>query len=159
ENVPSATTTAAAVVTRVRPDGNVLHVAQHRLREKKFLFDRKFPVTPFRAVTTLQGLEQAVAELGLPGVLKTAAFGYDGKGQCKLESKKEIISAHAGLGGAEGIYEAWVDYSMEVSVIAARSPSGSMAVYPIFENCHSQHILDLTVAPARIPARLASDAT
>src|SRR5260221_348054 len=89
ENVSAAATAAPADVAPVRPAGQVLHTTQHRLREKTFLATNGFPVTPFRAVRTAADLRDAVAALGLPSILKTAGFGYDGKGQTKLTSMEQ----------------------------------------------------------------------
>ena len=158
ENVPSATSRAAAEVVPVRPAGEVLHITQQRLREKTFLGAHGFPVTPFRRITTLDELEAAARDLGLPAVLKTASFGYDGKGQQKLRSVAELPEAFAALAGAEGIYEAFVDFSKEVSVIAARTSDGEFAAFPVFENAHADHILDVTFAPAAIPEALSGEA-
>ena len=158
ENVPSATSRAAAEVVPVRPAGEVLHITQQRLREKTFLGSHGFPVTPFRRITTLAELEAAARDLGLPAVLKTASFGYDGKGQQKLRSVAELPEAFAALAGAEGIYEAFVDFSKEVSVIAARTSDGGFAAFPVFENAHADHILDVTFAPAAIPEAMSVEA-
>ncbi|NBP25453.1 MAG: 5-(carboxyamino)imidazole ribonucleotide synthase, partial [Proteobacteria bacterium] len=154
ENVPSATSDACAEWVPVRPDGKVLHITQQRLREKGFLHDHGFPVTPFRAIHSQEDLETAARDLGLPGVLKTASFGYDGKGQRTIRSTAELPEAFAGLGGAEGIYEAFVDFAQEVSVVGARTLDGEFAAFPVFENVHRHHILDVTVSPARIPPAL-----
>jgi len=154
ENVPSATSDACAEWVPVLPDGNVLHITQQRLREKGFLRDHGFPVTPFRAIHSQEDLETAARDLGLPGVLKTASFGYDGKGQRTIRSTAELPEAFAGLGGAEGIYEAFVDFAQEVSVVGARTLDGEFAAFPVFENVHRHHILDVTVSPARIPPAL-----
>jgi len=154
ENVPSETSRAAAEVTRVRPDGQVLHITQQRLREKTFLRDHGFPVTAFRSVDSLADLRAAVAELGLPAVLKTASFGYDGKGQQLLRPGADLGEAFRLLGGGQGILEAFVDFTRELSVVAARSVDGSFAAFPVFENVHSHHILDVTSAPAAIPDEL-----
>jgi 5-(carboxyamino)imidazole ribonucleotide synthase len=154
ENVPSETSRAAAEVTRVRPDGQVLHITQQRLREKTFLRDHGFPVTAFRSVDSLADLRAAVAELGLPAVLKTASFGYDGKGQQLLRPGADLGEAFRLLGGGQGILEAFVDFTRELSVVAARSVDGSFAAFPVFENVHSHHILDVTSAPAAIPNEL-----
>jgi 5-(carboxyamino)imidazole ribonucleotide synthase len=158
ENVPSITTDAVAEITLVRPAGRVLHVTQQRLREKTFLRDHGFPVTPFRRITSLTELQSATRELGLPAVLKTASFGYDGKGQTKVRTEDELSNAFAGLNGAEGIYEAFVDFEKEVSVVAARTLSGEFKAFPVFENSHADHILDVTFAPAAIPEELAGEA-
>lgn len=154
ENVPSATSDACAEWVPVRPDGKVLHITQQRLREKGFLRHHGFPVTPFRAIHSQEDLETAACDLGLPGVLKTASFGYDGKGQRTIRSTTELPEAFAGLGGAEGIYEAFVDFAQEVSVVGARTLDGEFAAFPVFENVHRHHILDVTVSPARIPPAL-----
>ena len=159
ENVPSATSRAAAEVVPVRPDGHVLHITQQRLREKSFLRDHGFPVTPFRAIHGERDLSDAIQSLGLPGILKTASFGYDGKGQQTLRSADEVPAAYRALNGAEGIYEAFVEFGQEISVVAARTGDGSMAVFPVFGNTHLNHILDLTVCPAAISPMLAEEAT
>ncbi len=158
ENVPSATTRAAAEFAPVRPDGQVLHITQQRLREKTFLQDNGFPVTPFKRIVSLSELEAAAQELGLPAVLKTASFGYDGKGQVKLRAPEDLPAAFAALKGAEAIYEAFVDFEKEISVVAARTLSGAVSAFPVFENAHADHILDVTFAPANIPAALAEEA-
>jgi 5-(carboxyamino)imidazole ribonucleotide synthase len=156
--VPAESTAAAAEFAPVRPDGQVLHTTQNRLREKNFLAKHGFPVTPFRPVNSLTELQAAVKELGLPAVLKTAAFGYDGKGQVKLRDTAQLPDAFAALRGAEGIYEAFVDFEKEVSVVAARTLTGEFSAFPVFENAHANHILDVTFAPAAITTRLAKEA-
>jgi len=158
ENVPAASTAAAAEFAPVRPAGQVLHTTQNRLREKTFLSKNGFPVTPFRAVNSVGDLEKAAKELGLPAVLKTAAFGYDGKGQVKLRNAAQLPEAFAALRGAEGIYEAFVDFEKEVSVVAARTLRGDLSAFPVFENTHANHILDVTFAPAAISPKLAKEA-
>lgn len=158
ENVPSETSRACAEFAPVRPDGEVLHITQNRLREKTFLADHGFPVTAFRRIGSLSDLEGAATDLGLPAILKTASFGYDGKGQQRITGRDGLPSAFAGLGGAEGILEARVDFEKEVSVVAARTLDGRFAAFPVFENAHSHHILDVTVSPARIPPDLARQA-
>ena len=158
ENVLSMTTQAVAEIVPVRPGGSVLHITQHRLREKNFLRENGFPVTPFRRITTLVDLQSAVRDLGLPAVLKTASFGYDGKGQTKVRSESELAGAFAALAGAEGIYEAFVDFEKEVSVVAARTIGGEFKAFPVFENAHENHILDVTFGPAAISPNLAREA-
>ena len=158
ENVLSITTEAVAEIVPVRPAGCVLHVTQQRLREKTFLSDNGFPVTPFRRITSLDELQSAARDLGLPAVLKTASFGYDGKGQSKLGVGADLSLAFAALKGAEGIYEAFVDFEKEVSVVAARTLSGEFKVFPVFENSHANHILDVTFAPAAFSEKLAREA-
>lgn len=159
ENVPSRASEVAAQHTIVRPTGSVLHITQERLREKAFLRDHGFPTTPFCAVKSYAELRAATRELGLPAVLKTASFGYDGKGQQKVYAQSDLERVFAALGGAVGIYEAWVDFEKEISVVAARTADGQFAAYPVFENRHAHHILDVTFAPATISPQLAKEAT
>lgn len=158
ENVPSATAEAAARFAPVRPAGRVLHVTQHRLREKTYLCEQGFPVTPFRAVHSADELRVAIQELGCPAVLKTAGWGYDGKGQAKIHSVEEASLAWERLGTSEAILEGFVDFRLEVSVIGARGLDGTFAHFGLLENAHSNHILDVTVAPARVSSQVAAEA-
>jgi 5-(carboxyamino)imidazole ribonucleotide synthase len=150
ENVPAATVAAAAEFAPVRPGGDVLHITQHRLREKTFLEAAGLPVTPFRRVASLADLRSAVDELSLPAVLKTAGFGYDGKGQFTIRGREQLEEAWRAVGEAEAVLEAFIDFECELSVIAARSSSGESLHYGVVENSHSHHILDITVAPANV---------
>jgi 5-(carboxyamino)imidazole ribonucleotide synthase len=149
ENIPIASVEWAAACTTVRPAGQVLHICQHRLREKEFLSGAGFPVAPFAPVNSNAELRAAMARLGAPAVLKTAAFGYDGKGQRKIASAAEAESVAV---DAPSVLEGFVPFAQEVSVIVARGVDGQTATFPVCENVHSNHILDLTVAPARIPS-------
>ncbi len=148
ENVPAACVEAASQFAPVRPSGHVLHTAQHRLREKTFLARHGFPLAPFRHVTSAESLRAAVEELGLPSVLKTAGFGYDGKGQMKLSTPEEVSAAVEALGEREAVLEAFVDFEREVSVVAARGLGGEFEHYGVVENTHRRHILDLSIAPS-----------
>lgn len=158
ENVPSETTEVVAQFALVRPAGQVLHITQHRLREKTYLSEHGFPVTPFRAVRSAEGLETAVQDLGCPAVLKTAGWGYDGKGQIKIHSANEAAAAWRQLATSEAILEGFVNFRLEVSVVAARGLDGAFAHFGVLENAHSDHILDVTVAPARISPKIVAEA-
>jgi 5-(carboxyamino)imidazole ribonucleotide synthase len=158
ENVPAATAAAAAECAPVRPDGAVLHVTQHRLREKTFLAAAGLPITPFAAVRSQAELNTAVTRLGLPAVLKTAGWGYDGKGQLKLGSPDDVADAWRTLGTDEAVLEAWVDFECELSVVAARSIDGALADYGVIANTHRDHILDISLAPAAVPPAVAREA-
>jgi 5-(carboxyamino)imidazole ribonucleotide synthase len=158
ENVSSLALEAAEAIVPIRPGRDVLYTTQNRLREKKFLADAGIPVAPFRSIASADDLKQAAQDLGLPAILKTAGFGYDGKGQQRLNIPEEIDRAFAGLGGQEGILEAFVDFSCEISVVAARGLDGSFAHYGAVENIHKNHILATTIAPARIPEKLQAQA-
>jgi 5-(carboxyamino)imidazole ribonucleotide synthase len=158
ENIPVTTVDAVAAHIPVRPSGAVLHTTQHRLREKTFLSRGGFPVTPFRPVRSMVDLRTGVRDLGLPAVLKTAGFGYDGKGQSKITSLSEGEAALQALDGQEAILEAFVDFEREVSVIAARGLDGSFAHYGVIENAHRHHILDVSIAPAAVSRKIAHEA-
>jgi len=152
ENVPAQTAEAAARAAPVRPSGEVLHVTQHRLREKTYLSGRGFPVTPFRAVRSLAELEAALTALGCPALLKTAGWGYDGKGQVRIAAPAQAAAAWAELGGQEAVLEAFVAYEREVSVVAARGHDGAIVDFGVIENHHVGGILDVSLAPARVGA-------
>lgn len=158
ENVPTETAQAASECTLVRPAGSVLHTTQHRLREKTFLSSNGFPVTPFRAIRSIEDVRAAVRDLGLPAVIKTASFGYDGKGQNTVRSLAEAERIWNTGGGAERIYEAFVDFDREVSVVAARGADGAFAHWGVIENAHANHILDVSVSPADVPPEVAREA-
>jgi 5-(carboxyamino)imidazole ribonucleotide synthase len=156
ENIPYEAVNALAKRVPVRPGPGVLHVAQHRLREKTYLAAKGFPVVPFKPVDSRAGLASAVRELGLPAVLKTAGFGYDGKGQVQIASPEQLDGAYRTLAGQQGVLEAFVPFEREVSVVAARGVDGGFAHYGAVHNLHRDHILDLTLAPADLP-RAVSD--
>jgi 5-(carboxyamino)imidazole ribonucleotide synthase len=158
ENVPAESVEAAAAHAPVRPSGSVLYTTQHRLREKSFLARGGFPVARFKRVDGAESLRAALAEVGYPAVLKTAGFGYDGKGQTKLDSEADVEGALAALGGREAVLEAFVDFEREVSVVAARGQRGEFRHYGVFENTHRRHILDLSVAPAPLADETAREA-
>ncbi|MEO6325807.1 MAG: 5-(carboxyamino)imidazole ribonucleotide synthase [Thermoanaerobaculia bacterium] len=158
ENVPSATVAAAAEFAPVRPGGRVLHVCQERLREKSFLVSAGLPVTPYAAVSSLDELKAGLARLGTPAVLKTAAFGYDGKGQHRIGAPEEAGAVWSAIAGQPAILESFVSFEHEVSVVAARGLDGAFAPFEVAENIHRRHILDVSVAPARIPPRVARHA-
>ncbi|CAN5905016.1 5-(carboxyamino)imidazole ribonucleotide synthase [soil metagenome] len=153
ENIPVATVEAVSSVVPVRPGWKALHTAQNRLREKTFLRDAGFPVAPFREVPGRAALDEALREIGVPAVLKTAGFGYDGKGQSKISTLEDADDAWDALGG-EAILESWVDFDKEVSVVAARGLDGSFVHYGVVENTHDRHILDVTVAPADVSPKI-----
>lgn len=152
ENVPSLTAEVVSEFVPVRPRGEVLHIAQHRLREKTFLSDNGIPVAPFRHIRTEEDLRNGADALGYPCILKTAGFGYDGKGQNKLHSPQDIDRVAATLKHGEAVLEGFIDFDMEISVVAARGADGAFVHYGVCENVHANHILDVTIAPGRVPA-------
>ena len=148
ENVPAETARAAAEMALVRPAGEVLHVTQNRLREKTFLKNAGLPTAPWEPVESLVELETALRTIGVPAVLKTAGFGYDGKGQYRIAQPEDAHGAWDTMRGQEAVVEGWVDFEAEVSVVAARSVTGDFAHYGAVRNDHRNHILDTTMAPA-----------
>jgi 5-(carboxyamino)imidazole ribonucleotide synthase len=154
ENVPSSAVETAAQFVAVHPRGEILHITQNRLREKTWLAAGGFPVTPFRHISTAEDLENAVGELGYPCILKTAGFGYDGKGQVKIKSPEDAGSAFSGLAGRESVLEAFVDFEKEVSVVCARDAGGNFTNYGVIENSHANHILDISFAPALVSEKV-----
>jgi 5-(carboxyamino)imidazole ribonucleotide synthase len=158
ENVPSKTVEAAAEFVDVHPKGEILHTTQNRLREKTFLSDNGFPVTPYRHIKTIDDLYRAADALGYPCVLKTAGFGYDGKGQAKVRAHSDLDEAFAAMAGRDSILEAFVDFAKEVSVVCARDQAGNFAHYGVIENEHANHILDVSFAPAIVSKTVYNDA-
>ena len=151
ENVPIAAIDAVEAVTPVRPSGMALHTTQQRAREKTFLADHGIPTAPFANAATLDELWHAVASIGTPAIVKTAAFGYDGKGQHTVTTPADVEHIWTAIGHQEAVVEKRITLQAEVSVIAARGLDGEVALYPVFENRHRHHILDVTTAPAAIP--------
>ena len=150
ENIPATTIEWASGNRLVRPRGEILLIAQNRLREKEFLSDAGFPVAPFRKVASLADLTKAVEAIGRPSILKGGAFGYDGKGQERIETGTNLEAVWAGREDEVCVLEQAIDFDREISVIVARAPDGSTAVFPVCENIHRNHILDVTLVPARI---------
>lgn len=153
ENVPATTAAACAEIVPVRPAGAVLHVTQNRLREKTFLRDRGFPIAGFRHIR-----HESDFDATSTGILKTSGFGYDGKGQARITDASQAPAAWSAIGHADAILEEFIDFDCELSVVAARGVDGSFAHYGAVRNEHRHHILDLTVAPAPIPEKLAAEA-
>jgi 5-(carboxyamino)imidazole ribonucleotide synthase len=158
ENVPSRTVETAAQFVEVHPKGEILHTTQNRLREKTFLSGHGFPVAAFRHIKTIENLYRAVEEIGTPAVLKTAGFGYDGKGQTKIEAIGDIEPAFENLKGNEAVLEAFIEFEKEVSVVAARDGRGHFAHYGVIENRHARHILDISFAPGRVSSKTQEEA-
>ena len=155
ENIPLVAIQRAASITPVRPGELVLATSQHRVLEKTTLRDAGFPVTPFRAVDSPEDLRAAAEELGgWELILKTANWGYDGKGQRAVRTEAEADEALLRLGPRNVIAEKRIAFSDEVSVLVARSLHGEVAAYPMIHNTHVRHILDLSVCPA--PPRLSA---
>jgi 5-(carboxyamino)imidazole ribonucleotide synthase len=158
ENIPRATIDWAGRTRLVRPRGEILLIAQNRLREKEFLAGAGFPVAPFRRVASASDLTSALEAIGRPAILKEAAFGYDGKGQQRIDSETDVHAIWSERVDVECVLERVIDFEKEISVIVARGPDGQTAVFPVCENVHRHHILDLTLAPARVSEPVAKAA-
>ncbi len=158
ENVPAATTEVCAKFAPVRPAGHVLYISQNREREKTYLRDAGLPVTPFIPVASAADIHAAAANGGLPAILKTADWGYDGKGQVRLMSTDQIDAAWSSLGVARGVLEQFIDFEAELSVVAARGLDGTIVTYGPMWNTHSHHILDVSICPAPFAERMQQEA-
>jgi len=159
ENIPPATVEFVAQSIPSHPSANVLAICQNRRREKEFLRASGIPCANFAVVSSLAELQAAVRTIGFPCVLKTADFGYDGKGQVKLPTAAaDLAAAWNKIGGGVGVLEAWVPFQLEISVLVARTVDGRTAVYDAAENLHRNHILHLSLSPARISAATATEA-
>jgi 5-(carboxyamino)imidazole ribonucleotide synthase len=156
ENIPAATIEWASRVQLRRPRVEILLIVQDRLREKEFLQGAGFQVAPFRRVADRAGLRNAVKAIGRPAILKGASFGYDGKGQERIDKGTELDALWARREDEVCVLESVIDFEKEISVIVARAPNGTTAVFPVCENFHRHHILDVTLAPALINDHVAT---
>jgi 5-(carboxyamino)imidazole ribonucleotide synthase len=166
ENIPLSAISEVARLRPLRPRGEVLHICQNREREKAFLADHGFPHACYAVVDSPESLSAALERIGTPSVLKTADFGYDGKGQLKLEGAVEPKKFWQKFSSSRGVLEQWIPFEAELSVIVGRGLDGRMIAFPPSENIHKRHILDISIVPARIPSavreaaiQLASDIT
>ncbi|MET0744436.1 MAG: 5-(carboxyamino)imidazole ribonucleotide synthase [Microvirga sp.] len=150
ENVPGATAAILGVHAPLAPNARALAITQDRFEEKTFVADLGIPVAPFAAISTPSDYTEAVASIGLPAVLKTRRFGYDGKGQAMIERWDSGLAAWDDLGRAPSILEGFVAFEREVSVVAARTREGGFAAYDLCANEHRAHILDTTRVPAGV---------
>lgn len=159
ENVPVEATRVLEDKVTLHPRPEILHICQNREREKNFLRDSGIPCAPFAIVDSLTDLESALSKIGRPSVLKTAAFGYDGKGQLKISAEDTDTEAiWKQFGQHRAVLEGWMDFDMEISVMVAANEQGEVTTFPVAENIHTNHILDYSIIPARISAELQSEA-
>ena len=158
ENLPVESLRWMSRTCHVRPSPEVLFICQNREREKSFLRENGFPSTRFVLVDSCEALHKFLPEIGLPAVLKTTRFGYDGKGQVLIKREEEAVEGWNSLGAQRCILEAWVNFRTELSVIVARGLDGELAVFDPVENVHRNHILAYSVAPARIREEILASA-
>lgn len=150
ENIPAEPLEAIAKLVELHPSPGVLRTCQNRRREKAWLSANAFPHAAY--AEALEGdIEAAAGRVGLPCVVKTADFGYDGKGQMRIATGEDLARASAIFRGRRCVVEEWVDFEREISVICARTGTGETRPFPASENIHSDHILDISIVPARVP--------
>ena len=149
ENVPTAALDALEALRPIRPNRRALAISQDRLLEKAFLTGLGLTCAPYAAVQDLHDLDTAIAQIGTPAILKTTRLGYDGKGQMRIKTIAEAPAAHAAMQGAPSVLEGFIDFSHEVSVIAARGLDGSVACYDPGENVHKDGILHARLSPSQ----------
>jgi 5-(carboxyamino)imidazole ribonucleotide synthase len=158
ENVPAEALQSLAARVTVRPPVHAVAIAQDRIAEKSFLRDRGFPTAPFRAVARTEDLHDALAAVGTPALLKTSRLGYDVKGQASIGCIADLEHAFVRFGAVPCVLERRLDLEAELSVVLARGSDGEFRPFPVAENTHREGILETTVVPATVPARLAADA-
>ena len=158
ENIPTAALDLLEPLRPIRPGRDALRISQDRITEKDFLTSLGLRTAPYAAVDDAASLEAAIAAVGVPAILKTRRFGYDGKGQSRLMTADDAPRALADMAGAPAILEGFVDFQYEVSVIGARNARGDVACYDPGENVHRDGILHTTTVPSRLSASLRMDA-
>ncbi len=159
ENAPAEVLIELAKRTTVRPSGNAVAIAQDREQEKGFFKAKGFPVGPFAMIKSAADIAAALKVVKLPAVLKTARFGYDGKGQARIANVGELESVLAHWKFPPSILEEFIALKLEISVVLARAADGEISVFPVAENQHVNGVLDITIAPARISTVIAAHAT
>ena len=158
ENIPTEALDVIESITPIHPNREALRTSQDRLTEKTFLEGLGLRVAPFADIANAADLEAALQTIGAPAILKTRRFGYDGKGQSRLRSADDATTAWADMADSPSVLEGFVDFSIEVSVIAARSASGDVACFDPGENVHRDGILHTTTVPARLSGAQRMDA-
>ncbi|UWP89750.1 5-(carboxyamino)imidazole ribonucleotide synthase [Aliiroseovarius crassostreae] len=158
ENIPTAALDALEALAPIRPGREALRVSQDRIVEKDFLSDLGLATAPYANVESIEDMVAAVAAIGAPSILKTRRFGYDGKGQARLKTTEDADAAFADMQGAPAVLEGFVNFTHEISIIAARGVTGEVACFDPGENVHKNGILDTTTVPARLTGAQRTDA-
>ena len=143
---------------KIEPSPSTLGIIQDKFSQKTFLSENELPVSQFYEITSLNDLREKIKELGLPVLLKSRRDAYDGRGNFKITSSDEIEKAYHHFDGKSLMVEKFVNFKMEVSVIAARNTKGNIVTYPLVENIHENNILKMTIAPARVSDDVIKDA-
>lgn len=158
ENIPAEPLWTIEKYVQLHPHWGVLETCQNRMREKTWLRKNDFPHVPFAEVEAGDDLAAAIRKIGLPCVVKTADFGYDGKGQIKVSDDASMERAVASFKKQRCVIEKFIDFKCELSVLVARSSNGEVKAFPVAENIHTKHILDFSIVPARVPDAVKADA-
>ncbi len=158
ENIPLSAVEWLAERIPVRPSAKALATAQDRQAEKDFFRELDIPTVPYASVTSAAELELALEQIGTPALLKTARFGYDGKGQLRLQAGDDLIASWRALATDRAVLEGFLDLDREISIILARAHDGTTACFDPVENEHRNNILHRSIVPARVPAHLTNQA-
>lgn len=158
ENIPTPTLERLGRIRPVHPRAGALHICQNREREKLFLRQNNYPHAPFEVVSSAEELGRALKKIGTPSVLKTADFGYDGKGQLKLAGEADAAAVWEKFNAPRAVLEGWISHECELSIICARGADGRALTFPVSENIHADHILDFSIVPARISESVQAEA-
>ena len=158
ENIPVSTVDTITKTTPVYPNSKVLEVSQDRLTEKNFLNDLGIVTAPYAGISNLAQAVDVLNDISYPAVLKTRRFGYDGKGQAIVKNSDDLATAWQKIGSDKVIVEGFIDFDLEISVLAARGQDGEIKCFVPVENQHKNHILDLSIAPARIDGKIREEA-
>ena len=158
ENIPTSALDILENIRPIHPNREALRVSQDRITEKDFLANLGLTPAPYAAVDTLADLEHAVTEIGMPAILKTRRFGYDGKGQARINTAADLGQAIADMAGQPAVLEGFVNFTHEISVIGARSENGDVSCFDPGENIHRGGILHTTTVPARLSKAQRMDA-
>ena len=158
ENIPTAALDVLEAQKPIRPNREALAISQDRLKEKAYLTKLGLTCAPYAMVNSLDDLRAAIAKIGTPAILKTTQLGYDGKGQARLMTAADVPGAWDTMQGAPSVLEGFIDFTHEISVIAARAADGAVACYDPGENVHRAGILHSTTVPARLTANQRTDA-
>lgn len=144
--------------TKINPSPHTLEIIQDKLVQKTFLAKNQLPVVEFVDIESLEDLKEKIKKFGFPSLLKTCKYAYDGRGNFKINSEQDLILGFEQFSGQTLMLEKFIDFKMEVSVIAARNTKGDIATYPVVENIHEENILRMTIAPARVSEKVAKKA-
>jgi len=144
--------------TKINPSPHTLEIIQDKLVQKTFLAKNQLPIAEFVAIESLEDLKEKIKKFGFPSLLKTRKYAYDGRGNFKINSEQDLILGFEQFSEQALMLEKFVDFKMEVSVIAARNTKGDIATYPVVENIHEENILRMTIAPARVSEKVAKKA-